>query len=114
SGWRLEKLAHRSISPLTGELVWWETATTDRSGEYLDAETRQAIVLGPDEHTHLYTTTLTVFAGDVLVGEYPVGPYPVPTGDRSAYDLDTALIPDGTAEGTLVAIPDLWLQIIAD
>lgn len=114
SGERLEKLAHRSVSPLSGELVWWETATTDRSGEYLDAETRQAIVLGPDEHTHLYTTTLTVLSGGEQVGEYTVGPYPVPTGDRSAYDLDTNLISDGTAEGTLVAIPELWVQIIAD
>lgn len=113
SGTRLEKVAFESTSPLTGEAVWWEIAATDQSNTYLDAETRQAIVLGTDEHTHLYTTTLTILDGTEQIAEYVIGPYPVPSG-ASVLDLDTSLIPSGTAEGTLIAIPASWEQTIAD
>lgn len=113
TGTRMEKLAFRLASWEVGEAIWWEIAATDQSNTYLDGETRQVIVLATDEHTHLYTTTLRILDGDEEVAQYVIGPYPVPSGS-SMLDLDTHLIPDGTAEGTLVAIPETWAAIIAD
>lgn len=113
TGTRMEKLAFERSSWEVGEAIWWEIACTDQSATYLDGETRQAIVLGPDEHTHLYTTTLRILDGVEQIAQYVIGPYPVPSGS-SMLDLDTHLIPDGTAEGTLVAIPDQWAATIAD
>lgn len=114
SGARLEKVVEDRTANYTGEPIWWEIATTDQSNTYLDGETREMIVLGPDEHTHLYTTTLTIRDGADLVAEYVVGPYPVPTDGGSLLDLDTMLIPDETAEGELVTVPSAWGDIVAD
>ena len=116
TGTRLEKVTSAKASPLKGESLYWVTACTDRSGEYLDADTREIIILGEDEHTHTYTTTLRVLDedGDVL-GTYEIGPYPVPTPETPfAYlDLDSLQVVDVTT-GTAIPIPESWTQIVAD
>lgn len=116
TGTRLEKVTSAKASRLKGESLYWVTACTDRSGEYLDADTREIIILGEDEHTHTYTTTLRVFDedGDVL-GTYEIGPYPVPTPETpfQYLDLDSLQVVDVTT-GTAIPIPESWSQIVAD
>lgn len=121
TGFRLEPLVHETSSPVDGEDLWFELPVTTMTN-MLDTRSRQAIVLGPDEHTHLYETTVTVW---VLTGgtddepvftqvgsPYVIGPYPVPAG-AGILDGDTMLIGDPTT-GALVAIPEVWAEIIAD
>lgn len=111
-GYRLES---RSVSYETsgaGEEVAFPLPVTDQAG-WLDAETREVLDVSGDRHSHLYTTTLTVFVGSTQVATYTIGPYPVPQG-AGPLDTDTMLVPDETQDGILVAIPEAWANIIAD
>lgn len=93
-GYRLESLAASYQSALEGDEILFEVPTTDQSG-WLDAETRQAIIVEPGQASHLYTTTLDIYqSGGSKLRTYTVGPYAVPDepgvldGDLINPDMD--------------------------
>lgn len=127
NGWRLESLANTRQTLAAGEEIVFTLPVTDQNG-YLDAETRQAIIVGTDEASHLYTTTLEVYNGSAKVREYIIGPYAVPQG-AGVLDLDTlnpnldpisgtltTYIPgrDGTLTPEFIQLRDDTVQAAAD
>ena len=111
-GFRMEKLSASFETAEVGGEVVFPLPVTNQAG-WLDAETRLPISVGGEEHSHLYTTRLTLFIGSTQVADYEIGPYPVPQG-VGVLDGDTMLVPDETQDGILVAIPEAWANIIAD
>lgn len=109
-GFRMETMSASFETAEAGEEILFPLPVTNQPG-WADAATRMAILVGPDEHSHLYTTTLTIYSGQTLVRTYNVGPYPVPQG-AGVLDGDTMLIPDETQPGVLVTIPEAWQLII--
>lgn len=100
NGYRLESLAALYMSATDGQEIIFEVPTTDQNG-WLDAATRQAIIVEPGEASHLYTTKLEIFTEDhELIRTYEIGPYAVPEGSGT---LDADLLnPDyDPIEGTL-------------
>lgn len=111
TGYRLESITAQSESSTPGTELSFTVPVTTQSG-WLDAETRQTIdVSGEDTHSHLYTTILSIYDGTVKIRDYTIGPYPVPAGS-GVLDGDTMLIPNVPATGTLVALPESWLDLI--
>lgn len=104
-GYRLESLAALYMSATDGQEIVFEVPTTDQNG-WLDAATRQAIIVEPGEASHLYTTKLEIFTEDhELIRTYGIGPYAVPEGPGT---LDADLLNPNydPIEGTLtVYIP---------
>lgn len=104
-GYRLESLAALYMSATDGQEIIFEVPTTDQNG-WLDASTRQAIIVEPGEASHLYTTKLEIFTEDhELIRTYEIGPYAVPEGPGT---LDADLLNPNydPIEGTLtVYIP---------
>ena len=77
-GYRFDSLAVEYAAEAAGEEVVFELPVTDQSG-WLDAETRQAIIISPGQASHLYTTSLEVARpGGGKVRSYLIGPYAVP------------------------------------
>lgn len=105
NGYRLESLAALYMSATDGQEIIFEVPTTDQNG-WLDAATRQAIIVEPGEASHLYTTKLEIFTEDhELIRTYEIGPYAVPEGPGT---LDADLLNPNydPIEGTLtVYIP---------
>lgn len=113
TGIRLEKTTRTQSSPLKGESLWWEAVATDQSGAFVDPlDDNKVIVLAEDEHTHTYTTTLTIRDAATTIGEYVIGPYTVPAG-ATVIDIDLLQVTDVTS-GTAVPIPESWSQIVAN
>lgn len=109
-GYRMESVVASFNSSTPGEVITFPLPVTNQAG-WLDADTRMPIEVGPNKHTHLYTTTLTIFKGSSTIAEYVIGPYPMPSGG-GIIDGDTMLIPSGTQEGVLVPLPVIWQQVI--
>ena len=112
NGFRMEKLSASFETTEVGGVILFTLPVTNQAG-WLDAESRLPIAVGPDKHSHLYETTLTIYRGTSTVASYNIGPYPVPQGP-GVLDGDTMLVPDGTQQGALVPIPEAWANIIAD
>lgn len=109
-GYRMESLTTTYEAGTPGSDVIMLLPVTNQSG-WLDAETREPIVVGPDQHSHLYNSVLTIFKGTAAIGSYDIGPYPLPMGS-GVIDGDTMLIPSTTEEGVLIPMPELWQEII--
>lgn len=105
SGYRLESLTH-TLDSNAGQELEFPLPVTDQNG-WIDALTRQAIVVDTDQHSHLYTSKVTIFDGNVRVAEYIYENYPVPSG-ASVLDGDTMLLDDPAQPGVLVAVPETW------
>lgn len=105
SGYRLESLTS-TLDSTAGEDVVFELPVTDQNG-WIDAAARQAIVVGTDQHSHLYTSKITILNGNVKVAEYVYENYPVPSG-AGVLDGDTMLLSDPAQPGVLVAVPETW------
>lgn len=111
-GFRMESLVAQNETSDPGEQISFLLPVTNQPG-WMDPVLRMAIEVGPEEHSHLYTTTLTVYNGSSQVRQYVIGPYPLPQGD-GPLDADTMLISDETQGGALVPIPSHWLSDITD
>lgn len=111
-GFRMESLVAQYETSDPGEVVAFELPVTNQPG-WADAASRMGIEVGEDEHTHLYTTTLTIYSGTAQVKQYTIGPYPIPMGE-GPIDGDTMLVPSETQSGALVPLPDVWAEIVAD
>lgn len=105
SGYRLESMEDTKEST-AGEEIVLELPVTDQNG-WIDAVARQAIVVGTDQHSHLYTSKVSIYNGNARVAEYVYENYPVPSGSGTL-DGDTMLLADPAQPGILVAIPDTW------
>lgn len=110
-GFRMETLSHSAEVSNPGESITFLLPITNQAG-WLDARTRQPITVGPNQHTHLYTTVMTIYRDGTTVATYEIGPYPIPSG-IGTIDADTMLVPSGTLEGTLVPLPQVWSELIA-
>lgn len=100
NGYRLESLAALYMSATDGQEIIFEVPTTDQNG-WLDAATRQAIIVEPGEASHLYTTKLEIFTEDhELIRTYEIGPYAVPEGP-GVLDADLLNPNYDPIEGTL-------------
>lgn len=109
-GFRMETMSASFESADAGEEIIFPLPVTDQSG-WMDPVTRKPIEVGPDQHSHLYTTTLTIRKGTAVVNTYKVGPYPVPQG-VDPIDGDTMLVSDEAQPGVLITIPEAWQRII--
>lgn len=111
-GFRMEALVAAFETSEPGDEIVFPLPVTNQPG-WADAATRQGIEVGEDEHSHLYTTTLTIYSGSSQIRQYTIGPYPVPQGE-GMLDGDTMLVPSGTQPGALVPLPEIWEQIITE
>jgi hypothetical protein len=105
SGYRLESLNH-TLESSAGDEIVFSLPVTDQNG-WIDAASRLAIVVDTDQHSHLYTSKVTILSGSTKVAEYVYENYPVPTG-TGVLDGDTMLLDDPAQPGVLVAIPETW------
>lgn len=109
-GFRMETLTYSVEVSAAGEEIVMDLPITNQAG-WLDATTRTPIEVGPNQHSHLYSSTLTIFRDGSEVARYEFGPYPIPAGSGTI-DADTMLIPSGTEQGVLIPFPDLWREIL--
>lgn len=111
-GFRMETQSASVETAEPGEEITFLLPVTNQPG-WADAATGMALEVGGDRHSHLYTTTLTIYSGSTMVRTYQIGPYPVPQG-AGILDGDTMLVPSGTEDGALIPLPEAWAQIIED
>lgn len=110
-GYLMESMMAVFVTGFAGDEVVFPLPVTNQPG-WMDPETREILVVGPEVHSHLYLTTLTVRLAQQTIKQYTIGPYPLPQGTGTV-DGETMLISDDTQEGVLVTIPEAWTEIIA-
>lgn len=83
---------------------------TDQAG-WADADSREQIVLGADEHTHTYTTRLAILHGTRVLSTSEFGPFVLPAGPP--LEADVELLPTGQ-QGISLPAPEIWGRLVAE
>ncbi|GAA4774755.1 hypothetical protein [Microbacterium gilvum] len=112
TGYRFERVPDVKTSELGSE-VSFILPHTDVSG-WKDAETNQLIdVSAPNSYTHRYTALVEILdEQNRTMRKLTLGPFVVPDGE-GPIDLDKT-VPASTVAGDVIAVPDLWGQLVTE